>query len=258
MSGPVIFTADYYRRMRELEASSWWNAGMRDVAGHLLARTGLEDEGRLLDVGCGSGQTIAWFTTHRPGWSGVGFDVAAEGLRAATVLGETVVRASALDIPFAADTFDLALSFDVLQHLPLTGGDVRALTEIRRVLRPGGHLLVRTNAQAFPVTPDDPEYNFHKYGADELRQKLVEVDFDVIRLGRINALLGLAEIPRELSAHRTSGARYHGILAEPDARGGVLDSMKRAWLRIEGRALARGWRFPIGRTLIALCRKPRA
>jgi SAM-dependent methyltransferase len=254
LEGPAIFTPEYYRRMRELEAAGWWNAGMREVASRLLGLADLPRSGTLLDVGCGSGQTMAWFRGERPGWSTLGIDVALDGLRAGRTLGEAVLAASALDLPVSDRSIDLAVTLDVLQHLPLDGGDERALAEMHRVLRPGGHLLARTNAQAFPVTPDDPDYSFHRYEAEELRRKLDRAGFTVLRLSRINALLGLAEIPRELRANRRDGRRYHGILARPTSRPGVADRLKRRWLALEGRAIARGWRLPAGRTLIALCR----
>jgi hypothetical protein len=75
-----------------------------------------------------------------------------------------------------------------------------------------------------------------------------------VRLSRINAVLGLAEIPRELRARwasRTAG--YHGLLAEPRSRG-AADRLKRWWLGVEGRAVARGVRLPVGRTILSLCR----
>lgn len=56
---PRIFAPEYYRRMRALEAHGWWNAGMRDVAELLLARADLSEHGTLVDVGCGTGQTMA-------------------------------------------------------------------------------------------------------------------------------------------------------------------------------------------------------
>jgi SAM-dependent methyltransferase len=254
VEAPAIFTPEYYRRMRELEASGWWNAGMRDAASSLLDLVQLPRAGTLLDVGCGSGQTLAWFRARRPEWNVLGIDVALDGLRAGRALGEAVSAASALDLPVRDHSVDLVVTLDVLQHLPLDGGDRHALAEIRRALRPGGHLLVRTNAQAFPVTPDDPDYNFHKYAAAELGRKLDEAGFEVLRLSRINALLGLAEIPREMKANRRAGRRYHGILARPAARSGLADRFKRQWLALEGRAVARGWTLPSGRTLIALCR----
>lgn len=255
MKGPAIFTPEYYELMRENESSGWWNAGMRDVAEGLLGRVEIPETGTLLDVGCGSGQTMAWFRTLRPRWRTLGVDVALDGLSAAHHLGEPVLAASALDLPLPDASADMLITLDVLQHLPLGGGDVKALAEMRRVLRPGGHLFIRTNAQAFPFTPDDAEYDFHKYEGRELRGKLEDAGFQVIRLSRVNALLGLAEIPRELKALRREGRRYHGILSTSPPRQGPIDRLKRNWLRLEGGLVARGFRLPAGRTLMALARR---
>lgn len=253
---PRIFTPEYYRRMRDLEAHGWWNAGMRDVAGRLLRRVDLPDRGTLLDVGCGTGQTMEWFEARRPGWRTLGTDVAAHGLQVAAEQGVGgVLRGDALALPFADASADLVITFDVLQHLPLAAGDVRALGEMHRVLRPGGCLLLRTNAQAFPTTEDDPAHDFHRYRPEELREKLVETGFEVVCLSRINALLGLAEIPRALSARGDGDdGSYTGILAEADPGASVTDRMKRIWLGLEGRAVATGVRLPTGRSIVGLAR----
>jgi SAM-dependent methyltransferase len=249
----MIFTPEYYARMRENEAGGWWNAGMRDVIELLLADARLPEAGVLLDVGCGSGQSMRWFLEQHPKWRTAGLDVSWDGLRAARALGQAVHRASALALPHPDASVDLVLTLDVIQHLPLRGGDRTALAEMRRVLRPGGWLCLRTNAQAFPRTRDDPEHDFHKYEPAELRAKLEGAGFRVERLSRMNALLGFAEIPRELRATRRHGAGYHGILAEPPRRR-ALDGVLRGWLRVEGRAVRRGWRLPLGRAIVARCR----
>jgi SAM-dependent methyltransferase len=257
MTGPLIFTPEYYARMRALEEGSWWNAAMRDVAAALLRDAGLPPGGIALDVGCGSGQTMRWFHETFPGWWGSGCDIAPDGLRAARALALPVVAASAMELPYGDAMAGVVLSLDVLQHLPLGGGALEALREMRRVLRPGGWLLLRTNAQAFPRTPDDPQFNFHRYQPDELRAKLVAAGFRVVRLSRLNALGGLAEIPRELRSARRGGTAYRGILAEPPAAEGRrwLDRAKRAWLGVEGRLVRAGIRLPLGRTIVALCQR---
>lgn len=253
MIGPRIFTPEYHERMRRLEASGWWNAGMRDTTRKLLAGTVRSGSGLALDVGCGSGQTMQWFRTLYPGWRIHGFDLARDALRAA-VHGNVgpVAAASALAIPWPKGSVDVVITLDVLQHLPLGGGDLSALRETRRVLRAGGHLLIRTNAQAFPRTVDDPVYNFRKYRPEELRARLESAGFRVHRLSRINALLGLGEIPRELRARRQEGSGYHGILTPGRPATGWFGDLKRRWLRFEGSLVATGWRLPFGRTLLAL------
>jgi hypothetical protein len=116
-------------------------------------------------------------------------------------------------------------------------------------------LFIRTNAQSFPKTEDDHEFQFHRFEPDELRGKLSAAGFVVRRLSRVNALLGLAEIPRELRAGRAQAAHYHGILATSNGRGSWTAAAKRAWVRLEGQAVRRGVRLPAGRTIVALCRR---
>ena len=128
-----------------------------------------------------------------------------------------------------------------------------ALREMRRVLKPGGWLFMRTNAQSFPATADDREYQFHRYEPRELRDKLASAGFVVRRLSRVNALLGLAEIPRELRARHAQASHYHGILATGNRRASWTAVAKRAWVRLEGQAIRRGVRLPAGRTIVALC-----
>ena len=252
MTGPRIFAPEYYQRMRELESGSWWNAAMRGVAEQMLVSARLPAAGFLLDVGCGSGQTMSWFRHRWPGWTTLGLDVAREGLVAAHKVGkERVFGASALDLPLPDGCVDAVVTLDVLQHLPFDGGDLRALREMHRVLRPGGKLFIRTNAQSWPRTEDDLAYKFHKYSAGELRQKLEAAGFRVRRVGRVNALLGLAEIPREFRAKRAGGEGYVGLLAELPKRN-LLWHVKRAWLGLEGSAVAAGLSLPLGRTLVAV------
>ncbi len=255
---PRIFSDDYYERMRRLEAGSWWNAGMRDIASAMLTRAKLDASGTLIDVGCGSGQTMSWFTDSRPGWKAVGIDIAEDGVAAASSAGLAVVTGNALDLPFESSSADLVITLDVLQHLPLPAGDADCLREIRRVLRPGGFLFVRTNCQSVPRATEDRSNNFRKYEPGQLREKLDQAGFEVHLLSRANAVLGLAEVARELRATRREGSGYHGLLAVPGRPVGLAYSAKRAMLRIEAKMIDAGARLPFGRSIVALCRKPAA
>ena len=118
---PQPHTPEYLARMRALEAASWWNAECATYP-CLIKLTSLGDHATVLDVGCGSGQTIGWLKGAHKGWNALGLDIATEGLSVARDEGLDVIRASALDIPFASGSVDFITALDVLHHLPLAGG----------------------------------------------------------------------------------------------------------------------------------------
>ena len=196
---------------------------------------------------------MTWLADLLPRWERVGVDVAGEAVASARSIGEAVIEASVLSLPFDSASFDLVITLDVLQHLPLDGGDAAALAEMRRVSRPGGTLLIRTNAQSFPRVSEDRASLYRRYDPEPLRRVIEDAGFRILRLGRANSILGLAEIPRELRARRKDAGSYHGLLSAPRAPRRI-DRIKRGVIEAEGALLSRGVRLPFGRTLFALCR----
>lgn len=96
----------------------------------------------LLEIGAGGGFTLE--AVKRLGFNNIaGLDVTATSLRAmrARLLGVPLVAADAESLPFAAQSFDVLLSSDVIEHLPDLD---QHLAEARRVLRLGGRYLVKT------------------------------------------------------------------------------------------------------------------
>lgn len=258
MTLPPIFSPEYYAHWRDFEARHWWTAGMRDVASMLFGLAELPAAGVMLDVGCGSGQGMHWFTGIRPEWNTVGVDLGMDGLVAASQSGLTsVALGTATSLPIASGMIDAIITLDLLQHLPLDGGDGDALREMHRVLKPGGHVFIRTNVQSFPRVADDIDAVWRKYEPEDLDARLKAAGFTVVRLSRINALLGLAEIPRELKRgrdrHRHSS--YDVVSAPVQQAGRWSTLLKRGWLGLEGRAVRAGLRLPIGRSLVALARR---
>lgn len=91
----------------------------------------------VLEAGCGTGLILSRLATHAS--KACGFDLSEGMVRVARGRGLDVVIGSVTDIPFADDSFDLVCSFKVLAHVPDIG---RALSEIARVTKPGGQMLL--------------------------------------------------------------------------------------------------------------------
>jgi ubiquinone/menaquinone biosynthesis C-methylase UbiE len=105
-----------------------------DQAAALVRRVG---EGKdLLEVGCGTGLVLQRVSAFAR--TAKGIDLSPGMLQRARDRGLDVREGSATALPFADDTFDVAYSFKVLSHVPQL--DV-ALSEMVRVVRPGGHLV---------------------------------------------------------------------------------------------------------------------
>jgi SAM-dependent methyltransferase len=97
----------------------------------------------VLDIGCGDGTAAATAAPFLAGHRIVGVDWSQDALgRARTRLPYTV-RGELTDggLPFRSDTADAVLLSEVIEHLVDPDS---ALDEIRRVLRPGGHLMLST------------------------------------------------------------------------------------------------------------------
>ncbi len=119
--------------------------------GRLAIRAGT----RLLDLGCGAGRHA--FESARRGASVVALDadrgelaqvaaIAAAMVEAGEISSAaaiTPVAGDATRMPFADDSFDIVIAAEVLEHIP---ADQAAMTEIARVLRPGGIAAVTVPA----------------------------------------------------------------------------------------------------------------
>jgi ubiquinone/menaquinone biosynthesis C-methylase UbiE len=102
-----------------------------------------EDE-RVLDIGCGNGLYLAELERRAHEGELCGMDLSAGMLDAARSRSQAaLVVGDAQALPFAGRAFDRVLAMHMLYHVP--DRDL-AVSEIVRVLRPGGTALVLTNS----------------------------------------------------------------------------------------------------------------
>ena len=128
----------------------WWYVARADLL-EVTLRSHVEGAGLTLDLGSADGPSAAW--VREASTRTVSLDIDPRGLGAQGVCG------SALALPFEDAVFDVVSAFDVLEHCE---PEDTALEEVRRVLRPGGHLVLSVPAYSWAWTDFDVANGHHR------------------------------------------------------------------------------------------------
>ncbi|MBI4675642.1 MAG: glycosyltransferase [Chloroflexi bacterium] len=127
-----IDCADYDDRAYDsiIPLQRYWQRKRYEIVTRFASQAGM-----TLDIGCGSSRIIKALTPM------VGVDILLRKLRYARKFGKPLANGSIWALPFRADAFDCVVCSEVIEHIP--AGDL-PFTEIRRVLKPGGRLVLGT------------------------------------------------------------------------------------------------------------------
>ncbi|MEU9185185.1 L-histidine N(alpha)-methyltransferase [Streptomyces sp. NPDC048484] len=176
-----------------------------DTLAELLhAGTAYPPGSKVLEVGCGVGAQTVHLVAASPQARFTAVDISADSLAAARArvtadrprASVTWHQADLFDLPFPEATFDHVFVCFVLEHL---ADPQRALTALRRVLRPGGTLTV--------IEGDHGSAFFHPDSADA--HAAIGCQVRLQRAAGGNALLG-----RQLHPLLTT-AGYQGVTVRP-------------------------------------------
>ena len=232
------------------EQRFWWYRGMnRILFGILDPLARARRFHRVLEAGCGTGY-LTTLLAKRYGWRMFPVDLGWEGLDYARRLqAERPVQADVAALPFAAGSFDMLLSMDVVVHFP-RGEEDRPFAEFARVLAAGGSAVIRVSAL-------DALRSRHSQFAHErqrfTRGRLVELaerhGLVVERCTYLNSLLlPVAFAKFRLWEPLTRQAPSSGV--QPVAP--WLDTLLHAPLAVESALLGAGINFPIGQSLLLI------
>jgi SAM-dependent methyltransferase len=134
----------------------WCPEGLREADAHLLGDVAGR---RVLEIGCGSAPCARWL--RRAGADVVALDLSAGMLARAAELNRStgievpLLQADAGALPLASGSVDVACS--AFGGLPFVADVEAALTEVARVLRPGGRFVASVNHPMRWPFPDSPD-----------------------------------------------------------------------------------------------------
>src|SRR5262245_16044731 len=169
-----------YPILFRVEQSHWWHTGRRKILASFvedICRQVTDRRPRILDVGCGTGANLLMLSKYG---DAEGVDVSEDALAFCRERGlEKVKLGAGEELPYEDGTFDLVTAFDVVEHMD---DDLAGLSEMRRVLRPGGRVLLFVPAFMFLWgLQDDVSHHRRRYRLPELRRVLGQAGFEVER-----------------------------------------------------------------------------
>jgi len=203
---------DWYIKTKGL----WWHETELKV---LLPLLQLTQDDTLLDAGCGTGRISIEAAPYVQDLYGVDFSPVSIKmlLKRSANIGLSNITAQVGDITqltFKSDTFDKAISVQVIEHIPSLELRLQALREILRVLKQGGRFIFTVYRWGGMITQNKEGYwdnGLYRYAftaeeSYELMRKVGYVDIDVMRLINVPALRRFgrwtSSIERWLSIHR--------------------------------------------------------
>ncbi|NTV63013.1 MAG: methyltransferase domain-containing protein [Oscillochloris sp.] len=237
-----------YEVMAAVELDHWWYGGMRAINAALLDPVLRGREGlRILDAGCGTAGDAVFLRRYG---TVLGLDYSDEAARLGSDrISGMFTRGSVLSLPFADDSFDLVTSFDVLYHRAVPS-EADALAEMRRVLRPGGRLLIRLPAYEFLRSRHDRQvHTRRRYTAGLARRILAESGFYIERMSYVVSLLFPIPLAQRLLERFTPD---HGDASAMSTPSPLVNTALRLPMAFEAAWLAQGGAFPFGLSIVCL------
>lgn len=239
-----------HRKMAEVEDVMWYYRALhRNVAAALSAVAARG--AAVLDAGCGTGGLLRALRKAERDWRLAGLDlspVACELTRERT--GALVLEGSVEQMPFGANSYEAIVSCDVLCQV---SDPVRALREFRRVIKPGGALVLTMPAFQWMYSYHDRQVgNLRRYARGELGDLLRAAGWRSVQLTYWNMLPFPLAVLRRKVFPATEGES--DVYLYPPSVEGAFDRV----MRFEHRWLSRGQTLPFGSSLLAVARTEKA
>ena len=157
---------NYYKEYYHLEREHWWfQARGKILLKHLKCVFQGQPNIRILNIGAATGRSSE-LLMQLGDVTSVEFDTDCYEF-SRDFVKIPIVQGSILDLAFSDDTFDLVCAFDVIEHVE---DDTLAVSEMRRVCKPGGVMCVTVPAFMFLWSEHDVvNHHFRRYTSPILR-----------------------------------------------------------------------------------------
>jgi SAM-dependent methyltransferase len=194
----------------------WSDPQMRaDLAASIISSSGIGPASKVLEVGCAAGFLAQLVAPHVGRYEGV--DLVSASLRVARRLklpNALFRRAAGETLPYRDNNFDAAFCYDVYTNFPKFEDGAILITEMLRVVRPGGRVLIgsipdaATESAYLSVVPKVAEGLHHRYGPIPERSSSVQ---SAGIQKRLRAWFGLPQVRPEIICYYFRKQDFHEL-----------------------------------------------
>ncbi len=165
----------------EVEKHHWWWEGRRQLLKNAIE---LNDNLWILDIGCGTGETISFLKDTLSDPEIFGVDNSLLALNFVKARRHQGVHCDAVNLPFTSSSFDYILLLDIIEHIEK---DSCILDESKRVLKNKGKIIITVPALPFLFSIHDSAQNhYRRYSHKQIRKLAEENNLKIIKLSYFN------------------------------------------------------------------------
>jgi SAM-dependent methyltransferase len=254
------YNPDDFDKLRPIEDTHFWFVSRNNVLAAALATLAskVAASGAVLEIGCGTGNTLRVIREMLPRVTLVGMDPFHAGLlHAKHRTNASVVEGRIEQMPFRK-RFSLIGMFDVLEHVE---DEVAALAAVYASLETGGRFVVTVPADpSLWSRVDEESHHQRRYTEAHLRKMLSGAQFEIEYVTHFMsvtypALWVSRHVDRWLTAASRKSASTRDSAIERELRvPRLVNAVCGQLLRLEVPFIKRRYRLPVGTSLLAIAR----
>lgn len=247
------YDAELFAELAPLEEKSFWFRARNELILWALRRyrPGVTS---FLEIGTGTGFVLSGVAAQHPEAKLYGSEIFVDGLpfAAGRVPAATLMQMDARANPMR-DEVDVIGAFDVLEHIE---EDVQVLHEMHAALKDDGLLVISVPQHQWLWSPaDDHAHHVRRYAAGDLRDKITDAGFEVLRsTSFVSILLPMMMLSRLRMKGRSDAYDPIDEMRMPS----WLNSILYRVMRVENALIRWGVRFPLGGSRLVVARKTAA
>ncbi len=244
------FDIKLFSQLAAIEPNNFWHRSRNSLLIWAFQKYFPEAK-NFLEIGCGTGFVLHGFQNAMPRLKLSGSEIYSEGLSYAKqrVPQADLFQMDARRIPFSEE-FDVIGAFDIIEHVE---EDEQILRQMHSALKNNGGILLTVPQHPFLWSQyDERAHHVRRYGASELKQKVLSAGFKILNMTSfVSFLLPAMMLSRFI--YKKPDESY-GVMTELHQKG-VLNKILERILDFERFFIRKGVRFPAGGSLLVAAKK---